>query len=175
MQVHRTALYIWHSICGDGLGGRRWAVKSTHACADTPSHISVLGRQGRYKRAMASLTRMSYTTASQTQSAVRRTMPRPTWEPDLEAVEVATGRSPLGNANASDVFRSALHPPVWHVHAASEDRTHDLRIMGPTRCQLRYRRSCMIHDPIWVSIQRTLMEIVALPVAHSIMPKRGFR
>ena len=25
--------------------------------------------------------------------------------------------------------------------AASEDRTHDLRIMRPTRCQLRYRRS----------------------------------
>ena len=24
--------------------------------------------------------------------------------------------------------------------AASEDRTRDLRIMGPTRCQLRYRR-----------------------------------
>ena len=24
--------------------------------------------------------------------------------------------------------------------AAGEDRTHDLRIMGPTRCQLRYRR-----------------------------------
>ena len=24
--------------------------------------------------------------------------------------------------------------------AASEDRSHDLRIMGPTRCQLRYRR-----------------------------------
>ena len=29
-------------------------------------------------------------------------------------------------------------------HAASEDRTHDLRIMRPTRCQLRYRRSCMM-------------------------------
>ena len=25
-------------------------------------------------------------------------------------------------------------------NAASEDRTHDLRIMRPTRCQLRYRR-----------------------------------
>jgi hypothetical protein len=29
-------------------------------------------------------------------------------------------------------------------HAASEDRTHDLRIMRPTRCQLRYRRSYMM-------------------------------
>ena len=27
-------------------------------------------------------------------------------------------------------------------HAASEDRTHDLRIMRPTRYQLRYRRRC---------------------------------
>ena len=27
-------------------------------------------------------------------------------------------------------------------NAASEDRTHDLRIMRPTRCQLRYRRQC---------------------------------
>ena len=27
-------------------------------------------------------------------------------------------------------------------NAASEDRTHDLRIMRPTRCQLRYRRPC---------------------------------
>ena len=26
------------------------------------------------------------------------------------------------------------------LHAASEDRPHDLRIMRPTRCQLRYRR-----------------------------------
>ena len=29
-------------------------------------------------------------------------------------------------------------------NAASEDRTHDLRIMRPTRCQLRYRRSCKL-------------------------------
>ena len=27
-------------------------------------------------------------------------------------------------------------------NAASEDRAHDLRIMGPTRCQLRYHRTC---------------------------------
>ena len=26
--------------------------------------------------------------------------------------------------------------------AASEDRAHDLRIMGPARCQLRYHRTC---------------------------------
>ena len=30
-------------------------------------------------------------------------------------------------------------------NAASEDRTHDLRIMRPTRCQLRYRRHAMRH------------------------------
>ena len=29
-------------------------------------------------------------------------------------------------------------------NAASEDRTHDLRILGPTRCQLRYRRHCAL-------------------------------
>ena len=27
-------------------------------------------------------------------------------------------------------------------NAAGEDQTHDLRIMGPTRCQLRYHRTC---------------------------------
>ena len=32
-------------------------------------------------------------------------------------------------------------------HAASEDRTHDLRIMRPTRYQLRYRRrSCLTKE-----------------------------
>ena len=37
----------------------------------------------------------------------------------------------------------AEHLPRPRAHAqraASEDRTHDLRIMRPTRCQLRYRR-----------------------------------
>ena len=29
-----------------------------------------------------------------------------------------------------------------HFSVAGEDRTHDLRIMGPTRCQLRYHRTC---------------------------------
>ena len=37
------------------------------------------------------------------------------------------------------------------ITAASEDRTHDLRIMRPTRCQLRYSRlrnvACMRHPP----------------------------
>ena len=32
--------------------------------------------------------------------------------------------------------------PTFTKSAASEDRTHDLRIMRPTRCQLRYRRMC---------------------------------
>ena len=35
--------------------------------------------------------------------------------------------------------------PAWRcgkLHAVSEDRTHDLRIMRPTRCQLRYHRRC---------------------------------
>ena len=40
-------------------------------------------------------------------------------------------------------------------NAASEDRTHDLRIMRPTRCQLRYRRPCHVQLPacrlcLWV-------------------------
>ncbi len=29
------------------------------------------------------------------------------------------------------------------LNAVSEDRTHDLRIMRPTRCQLRYHRLCL--------------------------------
>ena len=38
--------------------------------------------------------------------------------------------------------RSAVR--ILAKNAASEDRTHDLRIMRPTRCQLRYRRSCKL-------------------------------
>ena len=33
-----------------------------------------------------------------------------------------------------------LYPSHTMTNAASEDRTHDLRIMRPTRYQLRYRR-----------------------------------
>ena len=51
-----------------------------------------------------------------------------------------------------------LHPP-WHPctyfslpPAASEERTHDLRIMRPTRCQLRYRRSCtLLHSAFFLA------------------------
>ncbi len=38
-----------------------------------------------------------------------------------------------------DAFRR-FRPVILVSNAASEDQTHDLRIMGPTRCQLRYRR-----------------------------------
>ena len=53
--------------------------------------------------------------------------------------------------NGNGVHAAPAHPCaasvtscVWPAmaHAASEDRTHDLRIMRPTRCQLRYRRRC---------------------------------
>ena len=41
------------------------------------------------------------------------------------------------------VFCQVVFPIVWpyiqaNASVDSEDRTHDLRIMGPTRCQLRY-------------------------------------
>ena len=39
------------------------------------------------------------------------------------------------------ITMSILCRPTNMANAASEDRTHDLRIMRPTRCQLRYRRS----------------------------------
>ena len=38
------------------------------------------------------------------------------------------------------ITMSILCRPINMANAASEDRTHDLRIMRPTRCQLRYRR-----------------------------------
>ena len=40
---------------------------------------------------------------------------------------------------------TALNATQMHKDAASEDRTHDLRIMRPTRYQLRYRRFCKRH------------------------------
>ena len=40
---------------------------------------------------------------------------------------------------AGGVLKRALRIAI---NAASEDRTHDLRIMRPTRYQLRYRRFC---------------------------------
>ena len=40
---------------------------------------------------------------------------------------------------------TALNATQMHKYAASEDRTHDLRIMRPTRYQLRYRRFCKRH------------------------------
>ena len=41
--------------------------------------------------------------------------------------------------------------------AASEDRTHDLRIMRPTRCQLRYR--CHVKDVVKIAMPRSSSEI----------------
>ena len=41
-----------------------------------------------------------------------------------------------------------------HFFVAGKDRTHDLRIMGPTRCQLRYcRLNCAVRDA--AIVQRT--------------------
>ncbi len=74
-------------------------------------------------------------------------------------------RAPVASGPA---FRSAAHGYSCIVvragpdaanpkskNAASEDRTHDLRIMRPTRCQLRYRRPCHVQLPacrlcLWV-------------------------
>ena len=39
-------------------------------------------------------------------------------------------------------MHATLNEGTRPANAASEDRTHDLRIMRPTRCQLRYRRRC---------------------------------
>ena len=41
-------------------------------------------------------------------------------------------------------------------NAASEDRTHDLRIMRPTRCQLRYSRSVWLSADIRCAAQPTI-------------------
>ena len=48
----------------------------------------------------------------------------------------------VGSSNLSGLIH-VLEDMWWRdcKVAASEDRTHDLRIMRPTRCQLRYRRS----------------------------------
>ena len=48
----------------------------------------------------------------------------------------------VGSSNLSGLIHALADMWRWHCKvAASEDRTHDLRIMRPTRCQLRYRRS----------------------------------
>ena len=47
-------------------------------------------------------------------------------------------RSGASFSNWKDEVHHRLHDQ--RENAASEDRTHDLRIMRPTRCQLRYRR-----------------------------------
>ena len=48
----------------------------------------------------------------------------------------------VGSLNLSGLIHALADMWRWHCKvAASEDRTHGLRIMRPTRCQLRYRRS----------------------------------
>ncbi len=49
-------------------------------------------------------------------------------------------------------------------HAASEDRAHDLRIMRPTRCQLRYRRHYY-----------ALLEACLWPFARMVAPNHDTR
>ena len=50
--------------------------------------------------------------------------------------------------------RHAVLLAETHIHAASEDRTHDLRIMRPTRYQLRYRRLGNLCDVAAMAIRR---------------------
>ena len=52
----------------------------------------------------------------------------------------------------------AAQPVSDLENAASEDRTHDLRIMRPTRCQLRYSR---------LEMYPTLQEVCTEPVAET--------
>lgn len=65
------------------------------------------------------------------------------------AINVADHRARApSHAPAASIIRTAPDKLIaWHAlappaesNAASEDRTHDLRIMRPTRYQLRYRR-----------------------------------
>ena len=54
-----------------------------------------------------------------------------------------SGSRESSRESSREYRRGRLAQPATEKHnAASEDRTHDLRIMRPTRCQLRYRRQC---------------------------------
>ena len=71
------------------------------------------------------------------------------WGPD----DQARGRGPKKKAAAEN-----------DLNAASEDRTHDLRIMRPTRYQLHYRRHCY-----------AILEARIWPIAHMIAPQHDIR
>ena len=56
--------------------------------------------------------------------------------------------------------RVPLRAPPWVLRsmcedAASEDRTHDLTITRPTRCQLRHRRVCLMQILIFKFMDRS--------------------
>ena len=54
-----------------------------------------------------------------------------------------SGSRESSRESSREYRRGRLAQPATEKHnAASEDRTHDLKIMRPTRCQLRYRRQC---------------------------------
>ena len=52
---------------------------------------------------------------------------------------VAEGQAQVGAANSKILQQMKILNDHRHP-VAGEDRSHDLRIMRPTRCQLRYRR-----------------------------------
>ena len=62
---------------------------------------------------------------------------------------------PLAALSLNFVFSMAWpicgRDTTFRKGAASEDRTHDLRIMRPTRCQLRYRRCKKVNVSKWYS------------------------
>ena len=77
--------------------------------------------------------------------------------------------------------------PVWDLSsriiwilgkdAVSEDRTHDLRIMRPTRCQLRYHRSVTIQVAAFFRTERWLRGCACQQKVASSIPQccRGVR
>ena len=77
--------------------------------------------------------------------------------------------------DASEVVWSTRH--LRKENAVSEDRTHDLRIMRPTRCQLRYHRSVTIQVAAFFRTERWLRGCACQQKVASSIPQccRGVR
>ena len=60
------------------------------------------------------------------------------------------------------------------MYAAGEDRAHDLRIMRPTRCQLRYCRPCWSASDQAIDTTGQGLKIMAKPNCHILLSRESY-
>ena len=132
------------------MAGSSWGLNcggTWHTRDGTRTHNLLLRREAPYPLGHTSVT-------SPTSSARNRRaqMCAPLTAVGFEPTQIALVElesTPLDHSGKLSLAWRALRQRArafasFHAHnniAASEDRTHDLRIMRPTRCQLRYRRN----------------------------------